>query len=88
MAGDRWTREEEAAEEARRFLDERIVEHNVAVTGIDDGRAIAFLVRDADDAIVAGVSGWTWGGCLFVEILWVREDRRGRGYGSRLLAAA
>ena len=53
-----------------------------------DGRAVAFAIRHEDGAIVAGLFGWTWGGCLYVEHLWVRDGVRGRGYGSRLLAAA
>lgn len=70
------------------FLEERIYEYNVAATGITDGRLLSIFVRDEHDAIVAGLFGWTWGGCLEVENLWVREDWRGKGYGTRLLAAA
>ena len=84
--GDRLRRDD--ASGARAFLEDRINEFNAAVTGIRDGAGVAFLIRDDHDAIVAGLSGWTWDGCLYVEYLWVREDRRGRGYGTRLLAAA
>ena len=80
--------EGDAADDLRRFLEERISEHNVAATGMTDGRAVAFAIRHEDGAIVAGLFGWTWGGCLYVEHLWVRDGVRGRGYGSRLLAAA
>ena len=34
------------------------------------------------------MSGWTWGGCGYVEFLWVRHDQRGSSLGARLLAAA
>ena len=80
--------EGDAADDLRRYLEERISEHNVAATGMTDGRAVAFAIRHEDGAIVAGLFGWTWGGCLYVEHLWVRDGVRGRGYGSRLLAAA
>lgn len=76
------------ADAARRLLEARINEFNVEATGIDDGAAIGWLVRDDRDEIFAGLSGWTWGGCLFVEFLWVRDDRRGQGWGSHLLATA
>jgi len=35
-----------------------------------------------------GSTGWTWGGCGYIELLWVREDQRGDGLGTGLLAAA
>ena len=85
--GDRLTRGDDAGE-ARAFLEDRINEFNAVATGIRDGAGVAFLIRGEGNAIVAGLSGWMWGGCLYVEYLWVREDRRGRGYGTRLLAAA
>lgn len=89
MAGHRQLKvEEQPGERDRRFLEERIYEYNVAATGITDGRLIGIYERDEQGAMVAGLFGWTWGGCLEVEYLWVREDRRGQGLGTQLLTAA
>jgi ribosomal protein S18 acetylase RimI-like enzyme len=46
------------------------------------------FVREAGESIVAGLHGWTWSGTGFVESLWVRDNLRRRGLGSRLLRAA
>ncbi len=70
------------------FLEEQMFAYNMARTGYRDGRALALLVRDEQGAIVAGLSGWTWGGMLKIQYLWVHEDYRGKGYGRRMLAAA
>lgn len=70
------------------FLGERIYEYNVARTQIMDGRLLAIFVRDDAGEIVAGLDGWTWGGCLYIEHLWVHESLRGQEFGSRLLMTA
>jgi GNAT superfamily N-acetyltransferase len=70
------------------FLSEQIDTYNIAVTGIDDYRALAILVRDADGQIVAGVAGGSWAGYLEIKSLWVHERLRGQGLGRRLLQAA
>lgn len=69
-------------------LRRRLYAHNAAVTGIDDGALLVGEVRGADERLVAGLFGWTWGGCGFVDLLWVAEGHRNAGLGSRLLAAA
>lgn len=71
-----------------RFLEEQLTAFNVAATGYSDARSLALSVRDDQGAICAGLSGWTWGGMLKIQYLWVREDYRGKAYGSRLLQAA
>ena len=71
-----------------RFVEERIIAYNVAATGYDDYRPLAIFVRDSEDTIIAGLTGFTWGGTLKVEFFWVHEDLRGQGYGSRLMDAA
>jgi GNAT superfamily N-acetyltransferase len=70
------------------FLDDRIYEYNAAQTGIDDGRLLAVFLRDDKSQPVGGLYGWTWGGCLEVKLLWVRDDLRGMGYGKRLMLEA
>src|SRR3712207_8429406 len=42
-------------------------------TQLDDGNLFGLFVRDVSGAIVAGLYGWTWGGCLQVQDLWVHE---------------
>jgi len=70
------------------FLDDRINEYNVERTGITDGKILSYFVRDENGAIIAGLYGWTWGGCCEVRYLWVRQDYRNRGYGRGLMQAA
>lgn len=89
MAREELRVEDEPRREDMARLNERLHEFNVKASGVDDdGRWLAVFVRDAGGEIVAGMHGWTWGGTGFVQTLWVREDLRGHGLGTRVLAAA
>jgi GNAT superfamily N-acetyltransferase len=70
------------------FLDERINEHNIARTGVDDGKYLAVWLRDEAEQAVGGLFGWTWAGWLEIRYLWIREDARGQGYGREMLLLA
>ena len=72
----------------RERLDEEITAFNAAVTGHHDGHVLTVAVRGDDGDLHAGLCGWTWGGCGYIELLWVRDDQRGSGLGTRLLAIA
>jgi ribosomal protein S18 acetylase RimI-like enzyme len=69
-------------------LNDLLYQFNAAASGVDDGRWMAIFLRDAHGDLEAGLHGWTWGRTCFVQTLWVRENRRRRGLGSQLLAAA
>lgn len=69
-------------------LHEHLYRFNVASLGGTEGDELAIFVRDSDGALLGGIAGFTWLGWMQVNVLWVREDRRGRGLGRRLLAAA
>jgi GNAT superfamily N-acetyltransferase len=70
------------------YLSDRIDEFNYTATGHFDGESFAAVHRDVAGTILAGVSGYTWGGCCHVSNLWVAEQLRGQGWGTRLLEAA
>jgi GNAT superfamily N-acetyltransferase len=78
---------DEGDDDLRRFLDERIHEFNEGATGITDGRFLTVRQLDATGEIVGAATGWTFGGCGYVDVLWVREDARHDGVGTRLLDA-
>lgn len=68
-------------------LEAQIRREASAAMGLGDEADLAIFVRDAG-RIVAGISGWTWGDCCELQSLWVEPSLRGRGLGTRLLAAA
>ena len=78
----------EADNGLRERLDQEIQAFNGAATGYLDGRLLCIAVRDDGGDLRAGLFGWTWGGCGYIDLLWVRSDQRGSGMGSRLLATA
>ena len=83
-----WTVGEDPDARDREYLSDRIMEFNFATTGIYDGKELSIFLRDSDGQIDAGLYGWTWGDCLFIAFLWVREELRGEGLGRRLVLTA
>jgi len=74
--------------EEQGFLEARLYEHNCAQTEQDDGQLFAFFVRNEQQEIVAGLSGWTWAHACEIRDLWVHPTLRGQGYGQSLLKFA
>ena len=72
----------------RERLDAEIIKFNEAATGYADGTLLCIAARGTGSELRGGLYGWTWGGCGYIDLLWVREDQRGAGLGRRLLAAA
>jgi ribosomal protein S18 acetylase RimI-like enzyme len=78
--------DEDADLDAR--LDAELSEYNLATSGVHVRSQFTVKIQDDAGELVAGLSGWTWGTCAGISLVWVREDRRARGAGGRLLAAA
>ena len=69
-------------------LETQIRREASAAMGLGEEVELAIFVRDDVGALVAGISGWTWGDCCELQSLWVEPSLRGRGLATRLLAAA
>lgn len=65
-----------------------ITDFNTQQAGEDDGSNLCFVLKTGDGEIVGGVIGATYWGWLYVNLMWLREDLRGHGYGKELLTQA
>ncbi len=79
---------DEPSDADQSFLGDRLYDFNVGATGLSDGTLLGLFMRGDDGVLLAGLHGHTWGGTCEISRLWVSEELRGRGIGTRLMAAA
>ena len=70
------------------YIREALNQFNCAHVGDDGHTPLNLIEYDADGSIIGGLLGGTYWGWLYIDILWVREDHRRQGVGSRLLTEA
>ena len=70
------------------FVRESLLHFNTTRVGTDGHAPLNLIEYDSDGNIIAGLLGGTYWGWLYVDILWVREDHRRNGIGTRLLLEA
>jgi ribosomal protein S18 acetylase RimI-like enzyme len=69
------------------YLDEELYAFNTEVTGYRDVQPLRVAARDDGGALLAGLCGQTWGGCGYIDLIWVRADFRRSGLGRQVLEA-
>ncbi len=76
---------EQPAESTMEIVEEGLSGFDTQQIGNRSSQRISFVVQTPDKKIVGGVSGemnWNW---LYVDLLWVKDELRGRGFGHQLM---
>lgn len=69
-----------------KFIEDAYDNYTASQIGKETRQEVAFFVKDEDENVVAGVKGsYTSYGWLWVDLLFVSESLRGKGYGSKLM---
>jgi GNAT superfamily N-acetyltransferase len=71
-----------------RVVQQHLMAYNQAAVGEDHYTPLHLIAYDEANVVVAGLLGVTYWNWLELNILWLREDLRGQGLGSRLLTMA
>jgi GNAT superfamily N-acetyltransferase len=78
----------QAAKETIDVIQKGLSAYNQSVMGEERYEPVRWIVRDAAGQVAGGLLGDLYFNWLYIAILWVREDLRGCGVGSRLMALA
>lgn len=65
-----------------------ITDYNTQQAGDDQGKNLCFVLRSPDQEIVGGVIGATYWDWLYINLMWIKDELRGHGYGQQLLMLA
>ena len=75
-------------ESAWRVVGGGIHEYNSQQAGDNQDKSLCFILYSPDQEIVGGLIGATHWGWFYINLLFVKDRLRGRGYGHRLLTLA
>ena len=65
-----------------------ITDYNTLQAGDDQAIRLCFVLKGPDQTVLGGVIGITYWDWLYIDLIWLPEEYRGRGYGHRLLTLA
>jgi GNAT superfamily N-acetyltransferase len=76
---------ENPEENAWGIIGRGVATYNKQQAGDNKFQRVCFALQTPDEEIVGGVLGEVYFGWLYVDLLWVKDDLRGKGYGYRLM---
>ena len=71
-----------------RYIRESLCRFNEEIVGKDGHEPINIVEYDGNGSVIGGILGGTYWGWMYIDILWVQEDHRKKGIGSKLLCEA
>ena len=62
--------------------------YNTRHAGDEHAKRLCFVLKGPDQAVLGGVIGITYWDWLYIDLMWIQEELRGRGFGHKLLTLA
>ena len=70
------------------YVRESLMKFNDECVGADGHTSLNFIEYDNDGNVIGGILGGTYWGWMYIDILWVHQNHRKNGIGSKLLQEA
>ena len=80
--------EEKPEDSAWGIIGRGVGNYNEDQAGDNNFQRLCFVLKDPEGEVVGGILGETYWEWFYLDLLWVSEDLRRRGYGSQLLEIA
>ena len=71
-----------------KYIRESLNQFNKEIVGDDGHKPFNIVEYDENGDVIGGILGGTYWGWMYIDILWVQEDFRHKGIGSKLLEEA
>jgi ribosomal protein S18 acetylase RimI-like enzyme len=79
---------EKPEESAWGIIGRGVATYNKQQAGDNKFQRLCFVLHTPDQEVVGGVLGEVYWGWFYIDLLWVKEELRGLGYGHHLLVRA
>ena len=73
------------SDEEKAYLENKVNQFNINLTGIPFGGETAVLAHDMEDRVIGGAYGYQWGDAFTVEFVWLEPEWRGKDIGTQLM---
>jgi ribosomal protein S18 acetylase RimI-like enzyme len=80
--------EEKPEDSAWGIIGRGVALYNRDQAGDNKFQRLCFVLQGPDQEIVGGILGETYWDWFYLDLLWVKEELRGQGFGSQLMAQA
>ena len=71
-----------------KYIRQSLYRFNEEIVGADGHKPINIVEYDGYGNVIGGIIGGTYWGWMYIDILWVQENHRRKGIGSKLLREA
>ena len=65
-----------------------IQDYNIEMGGELNSQSLCFVLQGPVEEVLGGVIGSTYWDWLYIDLMWIKEELRGCGYGQQLLSLA
>ncbi|WP_068467559.1 GNAT family N-acetyltransferase [Candidatus Protochlamydia phocaeensis] len=84
----RFEHQDEPDQKAAHVLFEGINEQAVLKKALHPIKTFGIFVKDEQGIVLGGATGISYYGCLYVDMLWIKEELRQQGLGTKLIKEA
>ena len=80
--------QKEPIQEDEQVLFEGITDEAVLKKKMDRITPFGIFIKDSDGVVLGGINGFSCYGCLYVDMLWLKDELRKQGLGKKLMMEA